>query len=84
MGGISTDENVSLVLRDSTIAHNSVHGTTFLPGAGVTAFAGGIELEGEIEVSGSRIIGNEVRAESPRRLRAQAQAASRRRACSRY
>jgi hypothetical protein len=65
VGGISTDENVSLVLRDSTIAHNSVHGSTSLPGAGVTAFAGGIELEGEIEVSGSRVIGNEVRAESP-------------------
>ena len=67
VGGISTDEGVSLVLRDSTIANNSVHGSTS-PGAGVTAFAGGIELEGKIEVSGSRIIGNEVRAESPGRL----------------
>ena len=65
VGGISTDEGVSLVLRDSTIANNSVYGSTSFPGAGVTAFAGGIELEGKIEVSGSRIIGNEVRAESP-------------------
>ena len=61
VGGISTDENVSLVLRDSTVAHNRVHASTSLPGAGVTAFAGGIELEeGAVEVSRSRIIGNEV------------------------
>ena len=66
VGGISTDENVSLVLRDSTVAHNRVHASTYLPGAGVTAFAGGIELwEGAVEVSRSRIIGNEVRAEGP-------------------
>ena len=83
VGGISTDEGVSLVLRDSTVANNSVHGSTSFPGAGVTAFAGGIELEGKIEVSGSRIIGNEVRAESPPAWPARAAAASRRRACSR-
>ena len=41
VGGISTDEGVSLVLRDSTIANNSVCGSTSFPGAGVTAFAGG-------------------------------------------
>ena len=65
VGGISTDEGVSLVLRDCTIASNSVHASTTVPGAGVTAFAGGIELEGAVEVSRSRIVGNEVRAEGP-------------------
>jgi hypothetical protein len=65
VGGISTDENVSLVLRDSTVAQNSVFASTSAPGAEAVVFAGGIELEGEIEVTRTRVIGNRLRAESP-------------------
>jgi hypothetical protein len=60
IGGIHTDPDVSLVLRDSTIDHNSVSATSTAPGASATAFAGGLELEVVAEVTGSRFVANEV------------------------
>jgi hypothetical protein len=65
LGGINTDPNVSLVLRDSTIDHNSVNATSTAPEASATAFAGGVELEGVVEVTGSRFVANEVIARAP-------------------
>ncbi len=65
LGGINTDPDVSLVLRDSTIDHNSVNATSTAPEASATAFAGGIELEGVAEVTGSRFVANEVIARAP-------------------
>jgi hypothetical protein len=65
IGGISTDPDVSLVLRDSTIDHNSVSATSTAPGANANAYAGGIELQGMTEVTGSRFVANEVRARAP-------------------
>jgi hypothetical protein len=65
LGGINTDSDVSLVLRDSTIDHNSVTATSTAPEASATAFAGGIELEGVAEVTGSRFVANKVIARAP-------------------
>jgi hypothetical protein len=42
-----------------------VFASTSAPGAEAVVFAGGIELEGEIEVTRTRVIGNRLRAESP-------------------
>ena len=65
IGGINTDPDVSLVLRDSTIDHNSVSATSTAPGASATAYAGGLELQGVVEVTGSRFVANEVIARAP-------------------
>lgn len=65
VGGISTDEDVTLVLRDSAVDHNTVSVSVSAAGANAIAFAGGLEIEGDVEVSGSHFIGNEVRASTP-------------------
>jgi hypothetical protein len=65
VGGISTDEDVTLVLRDSAVDHNSVSVAVSAAGANAIAFAGGLEIEGDVEVSRSRFIGNEVRTSTP-------------------
>jgi hypothetical protein len=65
VGGISTDEDVTLVLRDSAVDHNSVSVDASAAGAGAIAIAGGLEIEGDVAVTGSRFIGNEVRASTP-------------------
>jgi hypothetical protein len=64
-GAIGTDEGVSLLLRDSAINHNSVSATSTAPGAIATAYAGGLEIQGVEEVTGSRFFANEVRASAP-------------------
>jgi hypothetical protein len=61
-GGISTDPDVKLALRDSTVDGNSVSIDVPAQGGGATAFAGGLEVEGDVAISGSRFIGNSVRA----------------------
>jgi hypothetical protein len=65
IGGITTDPDVSLVLRDSTVDHNSVSATSTAPGANANAYAGGLEVQGVTEVTGSRFVANEVRARAP-------------------
>jgi hypothetical protein len=65
VGGISTDEGVTLVLRDSAVDHNSVSVDVSVAGGNAIAFAGGLEIEGDVEVSGSHFIGNAVRASTP-------------------
>jgi hypothetical protein len=61
VGGISTDPGVTFVLRDSAVNHNSVSLQT-TDGSSATAFVGGLDLEGHVEVSHCQFIGNDVRA----------------------
>ena len=61
-GGISTDPDVTLVLKDSAVDNNSVSLAVSAPGAGGTAFAGGLEIEGNVSVRRCQFIGNEVHA----------------------
>ncbi|HEU0335946.1 MAG TPA: hypothetical protein VFR43_05290 [Gaiellaceae bacterium] len=72
VGGISTDEDVSLVLRNSSVSQNSVSVSVSPEGANAVAFAGGLEIEGAVEVSGSRFVANNVRASGPSGLVASA------------
>jgi hypothetical protein len=65
VGGISTDEDVALILRDSAVDHNTVSVSVSAPGANAIAFAGGLEIEGDVEVSRSQFIGNQVRVSTP-------------------
>lgn len=65
VGGISTDDDTSLVLRDSAVDRNTVDVGVSAAGANAIAIAGGLELEGVVQVSGSSFVGNEVRVESP-------------------
>ena len=65
VGGISTSPGVSLRLRDSTVARNHVSARITAPGADVTAYAGGLEIQGHVKVTGSRFIANEVDAFVP-------------------
>ena len=59
-GGISSSPDVFLRLRDSIVARNHVSASVGVPGAGATAYAGGIEIQGNTKVTGSRFIDNEV------------------------
>jgi hypothetical protein len=65
IGGITTDPDTSLVLRDSTVDHNSVTASSTAPGATANAYAGGIEIQGVAKVTRSRFVANEVRARAP-------------------
>lgn len=60
VGGISTSPDVFLRLRESTIARNHVSAHVTVPGAHATAYAGGLEIQGDVKVTGSRFIANEV------------------------
>jgi hypothetical protein len=61
-GGISTDPDVTFVLQDSAVDRNSVTLDASTDGTGGTAFAGGLELEGNAQVSRCQFIGNDVNA----------------------
>jgi hypothetical protein len=63
-GGLGTGPGVTLTLRDSTIAGNEVTAIAVADGAPATAFAGGLRLEGSVEVSGLRVVANRVMAET--------------------
>jgi hypothetical protein len=64
-GGISTDPDVSVSLRDTTIGGNSVTARASAPDAVATAISGGLEIQGVMDVRNCRILGNQVRAIAP-------------------
>jgi hypothetical protein len=65
VGGIDGDDEGSLVLSDSTVAHNEVHASVPpASGAGAIAAVGGLSTRGVATVDSSRVIGNSVSADS--------------------
>jgi hypothetical protein len=63
-GGIDGDSGL-LVLRDSLVERNRVDVSVSAPGATGIAFAGGVGIEGRADVSGTHVIGNEIRSSVP-------------------
>jgi hypothetical protein len=63
-GAISTDPAIVLTMRDSRIANNIVTAAVTADGSSAVSYAGGIELEGSVDVSNVRVVSNEARVET--------------------